>query len=147
MDVPRPLPVVDDRETAGFFEAAAGGRLGVRVCDDCGHGLHVPIAHCNRCGSWNTSWHTACGTGTVCSWTTIVHQVHPAFPAPYTLVLVELDDYPGVKMLGTLAADIAVAAGEPMEVWFEHLDDGVVMPQWRPAGAPTTSTRESMRNP
>jgi uncharacterized OB-fold protein len=135
---PRPLPVVVDRDTAGFFEAARRGQLGVRVCDDCGHGLHVPIARCNRCGSWNTSWHAARGTGTVHSWTTVEHQVHPAFPVPYTLVLVQLDDHPGVKMLGTLAPGVAIEPGAAMEVWFEEVDDAVTIPQWRPRGAAAT---------
>lgn len=132
MGAPRPVPVTDDRETAGFFEAARRGELGVRVCAQCGHGLHVPVARCNRCGSWDTQWQSAAGTGTVYSWTTVTHQVHPAFQVPYTLVLVDLDDHPDVRMLGTVSADTPLEAGQPMEVWFETLADDVVIPQWRP---------------
>lgn len=132
MNAPRPIPVTDDRETAGFFEAARRHELGVRVCAECDHGLHVPVARCNRCGSWNTEWLTAAGTGTVYSWTTVTHQVHPAFPVPYTLVLVELDDHPDVRMLGTVPADTSLEPGQAMEVWFETLATDVVIPQWRP---------------
>ena len=48
---PRPLPVDDDIDTAGFFEAARRGELVVRACDRCGAVLHVPRAYCRTCGS------------------------------------------------------------------------------------------------
>ncbi len=136
MKADRPLPVVVDRETAGFFEAARRGEVGIKVCSDCGHGLHVPIARCNRCGSWSTSWQAVRGSGTLYSWTTVTHQVHPAFPTPYTLVLVQLDDLPEVRMLGTVPADTRLEVGLPMEVWFEDLSDEITIPQWRPREGP-----------
>ena len=72
------------------------------------------------------------GTGRVVSWTTAEHQVHPAYPVPYTIVLVELDDHPGVRFVGHLAGAPQLTDGQPMRVWFEQLDDGVVLPQWAP---------------
>ena len=63
----------------------------------------------------------------------VEHQVHPAFPAPYTVVLVELDDHPEARLVGQLAGQPALAVGQPMEVWFERLSDDAVLPQWRPA--------------
>ncbi len=66
------------------------------------------------------------------SWTVVEHQVHPAFPTPYTVVLVQLDDAPA-RMVGSLAGSADLIEGQPMEVWFETLDDGVVVPQWKVA--------------
>jgi uncharacterized protein len=51
---------------------------------------------------------------------------------PYTIVLVELDDHPGVRFVGYLAGAPQLTDGQPMRVWFEQLDDGVVLPQWAP---------------
>ena len=96
------LPVTDDRDTGGFFEAAARGELVVRACSSCGTVLHLPRAYCRTCGSWDGEWRAVGGTGTLHSWTVADHQVHPAYPVPYTIVLVDLDDAPGVRLLGHL---------------------------------------------
>jgi uncharacterized protein len=128
----RPLPVDDDVDTAGFFEAARRHELAVRVCDQCGAVLHMPRAYCRACGSWEGHWQPVSGRGRVYSWTTVEHQVHPAFRVPYTVVLVQLDDVPA-RLVGYLPGAPDLAEGQPMEVWFETLDDGVVLPQWRPA--------------
>jgi uncharacterized OB-fold protein len=128
----RILPVDDDHDTGGFWDAAKRGQLVVRRCDGCGAVIHVPVAYCHSCGSWEGSWTPVAGTGRVVSWTTAEHQVHPAYPVPYTIVLVELDDHPGVRFVGHLAGAPQLTDGQPMRVWFEQLDDGVVLPQWAP---------------
>jgi uncharacterized protein len=127
----RLLPVVDDHDTAGFFEAARRHELAIRMCNGCDAVVHMPMAYCNRCGSWDGRWQQVAGTGTVYSWTTAAHQVHPAYPVPYTVVLVALDDHPQARLVGHLPGAPELRAGQPMEVWFEHVGD-VVLPQWRP---------------
>ena len=59
------------------------------------------------------------GRGRLYSWTTVEHQVHPAYPVPYTIVLVELDDEPGVRLIGYLPGAPELTEGQPMQVWFE----------------------------
>jgi uncharacterized protein len=129
----RILPVTDDHDTGGFWAAAQAGQLVVRQCDRCHAVLHVPVAYCHHCGSWEGHWLPVAGTARLVSWTTAEHQVHPAYPVPYTVVLVELDDHPGVRFVGYLAGAPHLTDGQAMQVWFEHLDDGVVLPQWAPA--------------
>jgi hypothetical protein len=130
---PRPVPVIDDHDTGGFFEAAARGELAIRMCNGCDAVLHMPVAYCHRCGSWEGRWQPTAGTGRLYSWTVVTHQVHPAYPVPYTVLLVELDDHPEARLVGQLPGRPDVEAGQPMEVWFEPVSDGVVLPQWRPA--------------
>ena len=122
-----------DRETRGFFEAAAQGRLVFKACHDCAHAIHPPMAHCPHCGGWNTDWREAQGTGRLRSWTTIAHQIHPAYPAPYTVVVVELDDAPEVRLMGYLDGEPELADGMPMRVWFQRLAEGPTLPNWTPA--------------
>ena len=127
------LPVVDDRDTGGFFEAARRGELVVRACSSCGAILHVPRAYCRTCGSWHGEWRPVAGTGTLYSWTVVDHQVHPGYPVPYTIVLVDLDEAPGVRMVGHLPGSPDLRDGLPMRVRFDEVGDGVVVPQWEPA--------------
>jgi len=125
------LPNVADRETRGFFEAAAQERLVYRACDDCDRAIHPPTDHCPYCGGWNTAWRESRGTGRLHSWTTVTHQIHPAFPTPFTLVVVTLDDAPAVRLMGRMDGAPDLAEGLPMKVWFETLEPGVTLPQWR----------------
>ena len=135
MTAARISPNVHDRETHGFFEAAAEGRLVYRACDDCQRAIHPPTEHCPACGGWNTDWRTATGRGRLHAWTTVSHQIHPAYPAPFTVVVVELEDTPQVRLLGRLDGAPDLTVGEPMEAWFEQAADGATLPQWRRAGA------------
>jgi uncharacterized OB-fold protein len=132
MEALRLVPVDDDLDTGGFFEAARRGVLAIRRCDGCNGALHVPTAYCHSCGSWEGRWEPVAGRGSVYSWTTVTHQVHPAYPVPYTVVLVQLEDVPAGRLVGYLPGAPELRVGQPMEVWFETIDDGVVLPQWRP---------------
>jgi uncharacterized OB-fold protein len=125
------VPVDDDLDTSGFFAAARRHELAIRRCNGCDAVLHMPRAYCHSCGSWEGRWESVAGTGTVYSWTVVEHQVHPAYPVPYTVVLVELDDVPSARLVGRLDGAPELAIGSPLEVWFETTADGTVVPQWR----------------
>ena len=53
--------------------------------------------------------------GHLYSWTVAEHQVHPGFPVPYTIVLVELDEVPGVRLVGHLPDARDLTMGMPMQ--------------------------------
>lgn len=126
------LPVTDDVDTGGFFAAAARGELAVRVCESCGTDLHLPRECCPHCGHLSRTWRTVAPRGELYSWTVVEHQVHPAHPTPYTVVLVELEEAPTVRLLGHLDGRPALTIGQPMVAEFVDVA-GVRLPQWRPA--------------
>ena len=132
----RPLPVVDDPDTGGFFEAAARHELVVRSCSSCGTVLHPPRGHCGSCGSWDTDWLQLPGTGRVVSWTVAEHPLHPAFPVPYTVLLVAPDGGHGARLVGHLDGTPALHDGTRVRVRWEDLADGTVLPQWELVGEP-----------
>jgi uncharacterized OB-fold protein len=127
------IPRTDDPDTAGFFAAAARGELAVRICDRCSTVLHTPRAYCSACGSWDSSWQPVRPTGTLYSWTVTRHQANPEFAVPYTVVLVQLDDAPDVRLLGHLPGTPDLTAGQPMVARFDEIAPGVGLPQWETA--------------
>jgi uncharacterized protein len=127
----RVLPVVQDPDTAPFFAAAARHELAIRFCGRCQRALHLPKAFCPDCHVDEGEWRAVRGRGHVHTWTVVEHQVHPGHPTPYTVVVVQLDDHETVRLLGSLDGRAELRAGQPMEVWFETVED-VVLPQWRP---------------
>ena len=84
-----------------------------------------------------SSWKSVAPKGHLYSWTVAEHPVHPAFPVPYTVVLVDVDEAPGARLLGYLPGTPDLVDGQQMEAWFEDAGEGVVLPQWRPV-APST---------
>ncbi|EHI12146.1 Zn-ribbon domain-containing OB-fold protein [Mycolicibacterium thermoresistibile] len=127
----RPVPYTDDHETGPFFAAAREGALALCFCSRCDQVLHLPRAHCRFCGSWRTDWREVSGRGSVYSWTVVERQLHPAFPVPYTLVLVSVHEYPEVRLLGHLPGRPALRAGMPMVAIVERVDDTAVL-NWAP---------------
>jgi len=63
------------------------------------------------------------------------HPPYPWFDYPYIVVLVDLDE--GIRLVSNLC-DVApddVPIGMRVEVFYEHFDDGLVLPQFRPAAS------------
>lgn len=132
----RLLPTVIDPASSGFFAAAAEGRLAVLTCADCGGRTHLPRPRCVHCGGADLHWRDVPRRGRARSWTVVEHQVHPWFPTPYTVVVIDIDDCPGVRMIGYLPGRAAIDQSTVLEADFEDLgadSDGnpIVMPRWR----------------
>jgi uncharacterized protein len=127
-----PRPRVDDPDTKGFFTAAAQGRLVVCTCGRCQRVLHPPRGYCADCQVFDATWSTVSGSATLFTWTVIEHGIGGAFPVPYTVVIVALEELPEVRMVGSIPGRPDLKAGMAMRVHFEDLGDGVTLPQWRP---------------
>lgn len=105
-------PVVHD-DGAPFWEYAARGELRVQACADaeCGEVRFPPRPCCPRCRSFASEWRRVSGQGRI--WSYVVP--HPplladyAEHAPYPVVVVELTDAPGVRLVGNLVADAEAA--------------------------------------
>ncbi|WP_235214882.1 Zn-ribbon domain-containing OB-fold protein [Rhodococcus opacus] len=129
----RRLPVTDDPDTEGFWQAAAEGRLKIRQCRSCSTYVHLPRNHCPKCHAPETVWHEVSSRGTLYSFCIAEQQIDPAFPTPYTAVLVELEDAPGVRLIGHLPGRHDLTIGMQMVIAFDKLGDDVTLPQWHPA--------------
>lgn len=128
----RPLPQTEDIDTGGFWEGARHGELRIQSCAACGVVKHMPQPYCHECCSWESEWKTVSNRGHLHSWTVIEHQVHPGFPVPYTVVLVDVDDAPTARLIGYLEGVPQLLPGQEMRARFETLNDEVTLPQWDP---------------
>ena len=128
----RALP--DPDETTRFWwEAAARGELRVLRCRGCRRFVHPPRRPCPKCGFADLAPETVSGRGTVHTFT-IAHREVPGHEAPFALVMVELEEQTGLRVLANLREcpleDVRVAL--PVEITFEDAGSGVVLPQFRP---------------
>jgi uncharacterized OB-fold protein len=118
---PRPVPL-PDRDTAPFWEAQNQHELTFQRCTNC-QTVRYPVGPlCPQCRTFEFEWITSSGRGTIYSYTVVRHQTHPAFPAPYTVVLVELEESPRVIAQLRAPEDAPVNIGAPVHL--EWLDEG-----------------------
>ena len=132
----RPLPDLQDPDNGYFWQGTARGEINVKHCNDCGRDQWPPRLGCAYCGSANIAWSLRSTFGTVFSWTVIHRSLTPGFTTPYTVLLVELIDTPGVRMVGNLvnASSDALYAGMSVEAVFTPSEDGTVqLICWQPA--------------
>lgn len=133
-------PVTDDVDTGGFFRHAAIGELAVARCGACDALLHPPTGMCPACGATDVVWRVVAPTGRLATWTVVERQVNDAFPTPYTVVLVDLDDEPAARVVGHLPGRPHLFPGQAMVATFAA-DDGAAVPSWRPADASAPPAR------
>jgi uncharacterized OB-fold protein len=132
--VARPVPVADE-ESAAFFEGMARGVLMLQRCRACG-AWHFPVRElCAECLSTDLEWAESSGRGTVHTFGVMHRVYHPAFASevPYNLAVVEFGEGPRMSAAVTGVAHEAIRVGMPVEVTFEEVAPGLLLPKFRPA--------------
>jgi uncharacterized OB-fold protein len=132
----KPLPDRADIDTAQFWIGTDRDELQVKRCDDCSHHHWPPRGGCPYCGSGKLQWVRVAPRGKLFSWVVVHRSQTPGFDAeaPYAVLLVALDDAPGVRMVGNLAGDTLdkLKAGQATEAVFTPSEDGTVkLVNWR----------------
>jgi len=139
----RPLPDISDPEFAPFWAGAAAGELRLVFCSACGHPRWPPRPLCPDCQSFDFEWRQVVPRGRLYTWTVVEHQTTPGVPAPYIVGLVELDEYPGVRLLGQVTADPSrpLFVGTPMTARFDRVAEAVTLVNWTPSDAETQESK------
>lgn len=124
--------------TSPFWEAAKRHRIELPYCVGCEHLQWEPEVQCSQCYGADFSWREVHGTGTVFSWTRVWHPVHPALKdhGPYLVVVVRLDQAPGVRLVGNLLGDSnqTVTIGMSVRAVFQDSEaEGPTLIQWEAA--------------
>ena len=126
--IPRPQT---DLDTEGFWEGVKRHELVFQRCKQCGTWLHPPRPMCPKCHSLEKEWVPVSGKGAVYSWVTYHEPPHPGFKAPYSVVLVELEE--GVRLISNMVdtKPEEIHIGMPVEVVFDDLGEDLTLPKFR----------------
>jgi uncharacterized OB-fold protein len=127
----RPLPLPDP-ETAFFWEATARRKLEILRCQTCKTWVHYPKPSCWNCSSGDLKPEEVSGRGTVYSYT-VTHQDVPGYTAPFAVVIVELEEQAGLRMVSNVV-DVPpddVRIGMPVEVTFQPVAEDVWLPLFK----------------
>ncbi len=129
--IPAPVKALDN---SGFWEGVERHELVFEKCKGCGNWIHPPRPMCPRCHSLEKEWAPSTGKGTIYSWVTYRESPHPGFKAPYSVVLVELEE--GMRLVSNMV-DIKpeeISIGMPVEVVFDDVAEGITLPKFRKVG-------------
>jgi uncharacterized protein len=131
---PRKLPLLEPL-SAFFWTSGETGRLSIQRCTNCGHYQHPPLALCQACRRDTVQPETVSGRATIKTFTINYERWVPGLPVPFVYAVVELVEQPELYLFTNIDAPIdAVQFGQPVEVYFQHLED-VWLPMFRPTGA------------
>ena len=135
-DKPIPHPAlwgVLYRSSTPFWEGVKESKLLIQKCKGCGQILHPPRPMCPTCHSTESEYVQASGKGKIYSHTTYQKSPHKGFKAPYSVVLVELDEGPRLisNMVDVKPEDIKI--GMPVQVVYEKIDDKLTLFKFKKA--------------
>jgi hypothetical protein len=123
-------------ENRAFLTAGQHGQLVICRCQDCGQYLHPPAPVCGYCLSVAVRPEPVSGQGTVYTFTVNEYPWHPAFPPPYVVAIVELDEQPSVRLTTNIVgcAPDEVRVGLPVRVAFVDCGE-LFLPVFTPRAA------------
>ncbi|GGK74629.1 Zn-ribbon domain-containing OB-fold protein [Mangrovihabitans endophyticus] len=120
----RPLPSLDEPDTAHFWRATREHRLLYQADPETGDTVYFPRRHGVHTLGAAPRWRESAGLGTVYTVTVIRQHGHPYFRSrtPYAVGFVDLDE--GFRMLAEIGGDPdAVRVGQRVRVgWEDHED-------------------------
>jgi uncharacterized OB-fold protein len=94
-----------------FWAALESGEFRLPRCAGCGRWTWPAHWRCGDCGSWDFDWTALEPRGSVFSWTRTWYAFdrtkERAGDLPYVVILAEIDDADGARVLGVLAGDDA----------------------------------------
>lgn len=107
------------------------GRMHLQCCSRCGTWRYPPGPACSACLSPDYEWKPVSGGGELLSWVMFRKQYLPAYPAPYNVIAVRLDE--GPTLISNLVSDPEGGEkiiGRRVRLKVVDMDDGVALPRF-----------------
>lgn len=127
-----PYPEIDEANRF-FWTAGEEGALKFLRCQACREFVHPPAPLCRACLSPDLQPEAVSGRATVEAYTVNHHPWHPAFPPPYVVAIVAIEEAAEVRLTTNIVgcAPEAVRLGLPVQVAFRQAG-----PAWLPVFEP-----------
>jgi uncharacterized OB-fold protein len=122
------MSTLEDLETLAsqYWSAVAEGRFVLQKCASCAALRFPPYPACASCYGQDHIWVEGTGQGILRSWVVTYHVFDPSLEplVPYTILLVELLDGPGLVMYGLIdsSCDVAPRNGAPVRAVFGEVN-------------------------
>ena len=106
------------------------GVMRLQRCSQCGTFRYPPGPACQECLSPDYQWSAVSGKGELMSWIMFRKQYLPAYPAPYNVIAVKLEE--GPIIISNLVEDTGQdrLIGRPVRLVLVAMDDGVTLPRF-----------------
>jgi uncharacterized OB-fold protein len=140
------LPPLDEWN-APFWEGCRAGELRVQRCSESGRLVFPPRPFSPFAPGAPLEWTRVSGRGTLWSFCVPHPPLLPAYAelAPYNVVLVALEEDPGIRMIGNLVEGpggainqvdpAGIEIGAAVCAVIERISDEIYLPRWRLSSA------------
>lgn len=136
-DYQKPIPF-KTLDNAPYWDAADRHELSLQFCKACDTHIHPAGPSCPSCGQVDFEWENYGSEikGTVYSYVVSYRPFLPGFQDDLPLIIaqVELDNIPGVQIIGNIlnCSDQEVKIGMPVEMIWIDVNEERAIPQWQP---------------
>lgn len=132
MNADRPLPEINNKLYAPYFQALREQKLAAQHCEACGHIQMPPREFCFNCHSTRLEWKEVKQEGVLFTYTIVYRAFHPWFKdhLPYGVAVIETDD--GIRFMGNyFDSDVeSLECGMRMKCTFEKVNEEVTLLNW-----------------
>lgn len=125
----RPLPEPGEHDRP-FWEAARAHRFVLPTCSVCSYRFFPPYPTCPNCQATAIEFLPASGRGTIFGAVVFERPYLRAFPVPYHVALVQLEEGPMIYGRVLDCTDEEVVAGMKVEIVFEDVTPEITLPQF-----------------
>ncbi len=125
---PAPVMGIYDRK---MWEFIANRNWHLQSCCDCGAFQYPPAPGCSVCLSTKLEWKPVSGKARIISWTIFHKQYLAAYPAPYNVVAVRLEE--GPVFISNIEGPTPEASwiGANVQLVYATMPDGFILPRFR----------------
>lgn len=125
---PSPVLGLYDRP---MWDSIRARRFALQRCGGCGQFRYPPGPACPGCLSLAAEWVPLQGGGTIMSWVVFHRGYLPAYPPPYNVITVRLDE--GPMMVSNLEGPEPEGSwiGRRVRLSYAAMPDGMVLPRFR----------------
>jgi len=117
--------------TQPYWDGCNAGELRLQQCRACNRHQFYPRNFCSHCGGRELDWVPASGTGTIASFTVVRRGISKAYPAPYIVALIDLQEGPRMMSNIIAAEPEQVAVGARVSAEFAQWSETISLPVFK----------------